>query len=73
MDLSISEHAFPELIRPTVSMDCGYCGHTVDPNDKSHDASFTHRFTGKEPKSFWAHGGCLEIERKRRGLTPAHA
>jgi hypothetical protein len=64
-------HMYAELVKPSTSSDCGYCGHAVDPNDPTHEACFTHRFTGKEPKSFWAHGGCLTIERQRRGLKSA--
>jgi hypothetical protein len=61
-------HMYAELIRPVTDKDCGYCGHEVDPNDPTHSACFTHRFTGKEPRSFWAHGDCCEIDRKRKGL-----
>jgi hypothetical protein len=66
-------HMYAELIKPSDSRDCGYCGHEVDPNDKTHAACFTHRFTGKGPRSFWAHGDCCEIDRKRKGLRPAKA
>lgn len=71
MDLAVSEpHMFAELVKPSDSMDCGYCGHEVDLNNKTHNACFTHRFTGREPRSFWAHGDCCSLERQRRGLSP---
>jgi hypothetical protein len=71
MDLSITRHAYADLMQPSDSLDCGLCKRPVDPNEQG--ACFTHRMTGKEPRSFWAHGDCMANDRKCKGLKPTHA